>query len=86
MSYEIALTEAEYNALGWLTDRGYFPKETWLDLVPTGSVSGSEEVYKISESAAWAILDMAEEDPHALFTCAAEPLLSKLLKLEASIV
>lgn len=89
--YHIILTDAEVETLAWAADRGYFPIETYdamhlADGEPEDVASNVERKWLIPEHAAWAITQLREEDEHACFTCIGDPLLSKLLDLENSIV
>lgn len=89
MSYSITLTNDEVSTLAWAADRGYFPTETYdaMHLVDGEEDEPRDEhVWIIPEHAAWAILMLREEDPHALFTCIGGDLLEKLITLENSIV
>lgn len=43
MTYKIKLTDAEMETLGWLTDRGYFPEETYDGMVPILCRCGHDE-------------------------------------------
>ena len=94
--YQIKLTDAEMKTLAWLTDRGYFPEETYDDMDIAEDETGRENylnengeiewIYQIPEHAAWVILEHREDDPHSLYTCCGGSLLEKLLELERSII
>jgi len=100
MSYFLKLSDGELETLGWATNRGYFPRETYDAMQMTDAaqyeadgleVKGertdkTEFEYEIPEHAAWAITMQREDDPHSLFTCIGGALLEKLIKLENSIV
>ena len=95
--YKIKLTDAEMETLAWLTDRGYFPEETYdamevaydvdrKEYRDTSEYPNHEWTWNIPEHAAWAISVHREEDPDSLYTCCSGSLLEKLLELEGSIV
>ena len=96
--YQIKLTDAEMKTLAWLTDRGYFPEETYdaMSIIEaededyfsdlTYERKHREWTWDIPEHAAWAILEHREDDPHSLYACCGGSLLEKLLELEGSIV
>ena len=89
--YKITLTADEHKALAFITNRGYFPAETFDAMVCVGEEGNPETgestaTYEIPEHAAWAVLEHREVDPRSLFACASPALLEKLLKLESEIV
>lgn len=92
MGYQIRLTDAEMDTLGWAANRGYFPAETYDKLhLADGEPEETDDVHterlwEMPEHAAWAILDLREDDPDALFACIGGELLEKLIALEMSIV
>ena len=94
--YKIRLSDKEVSHLAWLTDRGYFPDLTYdkmhladgepeFDRQDT-QAGEIERTWEIPEFAAWAIVELRDEDPYALFNCTGGVLLDKLLVLEESIV
>ena len=93
MSYEIKLSENEMQTLGWATNKGYFPEEAWNGLeLKDGELEdnlvddNTERTFVLPEHAAWSITVQRENDPDSLFSCIGGNLLTKLLKLEQSIV
>lgn len=89
MNYTIQLTGDEVSTLGWATNRGYFPEETFSAM---HLAEGQDEegdgllTWEIPEHAAWAISMQREDDPHSLFACIGGDMLERLLELENSIV
>ncbi len=93
IEYEIELTYGEHQAILWMTNRGYFPK----DLADVMYSSDEEEedrwegnreaiiIWMMPEPEALSILGHRESDPDSLFACASPSLLAKLLKLEEEI-
>jgi len=92
MNYELKLTENEFDMVGWMTARGYFPEETWVEMYSDAAEETwvtnpkAEVTFFIPESATWALTLHREEDSYSLFACVAVPLLDKLVALENSIV
>lgn len=93
--YQIRLTPNELATLAWATDRGYFPEDTYDGLTyaecnphaeDEQCPRDEEELYELGECDAHAIIEHRLLDPHSLYTCIGEPLLSKLITLEQSIV
>ncbi len=84
--YTLTLTDEEYATLSWATGRGYFPAETFNAMDCDDETEDGQTNYRIPEHAAWAVTDMREDDPHALYTCIGGSLLRKLIALEESIV
>ena len=91
MGYSLMLTDGEVETLAWLADRGYFPGELYdaMDLAEGAEEmkDGSEERrWEFPEHAAWSLLELREEDPHAYLANMGDPLLSKIQELEQGIV
>lgn len=97
MKYELKLTDREVETLACLSDRGYFPGEIYdnmnltdneLDFFQSSDLKdcNTERVWEFPEHIAWSLLELREEDPDAYLSCLGEPLLSKILELEESIV
>lgn len=85
--YTLKLTKPEVNALAWLTDRGYFPAEIYDNMRTMGIQPKSNlEIFHIPEHFAWSLIELRDNDPDAYLTCLGEPLLTKILELEESIV
>ena len=84
--YHLDLTEPEYDTLAWLTDRGYFPQKTFDSMYHRTDADEKIGRYSIPEHTAWYITIQREEEPHSLYTCCGDPLLSKLVELENEIV
>ena len=91
MSYTIQLTDDEIATLGWATNRGYFPEDTYrkmhlADNEPEEVFRDEPRTWEIPEHAAWAIIMHRDVDPHSLYTCIGGKLLEKLLQLENQII
>ena len=91
MSYQIKLSDAEVATLDWASNRGYFPRETYHEMYladgePEECPITFERTWVIPEPAAWAISDLANDNPHALFSSIGSPLVDKLIELWQSIV
>ena len=96
--YQNKLSDDEIETLGWLTDRGYFPKETYdaMSVIEaedrdyfsdlTYERKHREWIWDIAEHAAWAILTHREDDSESLYACCCGNLLDKLEELEKKIV
>lgn len=91
MNYTIQLTDDEIATLGWATNRGYFPEDTYrkmylADGEPEEVFRDEPRAWNIPEHVAWSIITHREEDSHSLYTCIGGELLEKLLRLESQIV
>ena len=89
--YEIRLSDAELETLGWAANRGYWPHEAYDALAlaegePEEARPDQERLWHLPEHAAWSITDLAADDPAAYLSCIGEPLRGKLLALEMQIV
>ena len=88
--YEILLSDDEVGTLAWLTDRGYWPAEAYDGMYMRDDQPDDLEagvwIWEITESAAWSITELADDDPDAFLACCGDPLREKLVDLWQSIV
>ena len=83
--YVLILTRAEYDALGWLEDRGYSG-----DLIRHAATDDENDdgdhVLMYTEAGAWAVQAAYNDDPHAFGACAGRSLLDKMRRFLEEVV